>query len=375
MRVLVFDPYGATRFPFMEAIANAADEILALVPAGVVPTAGSATNITLQDYQDTPTTDLRGLFAKERARLRQRRERRTLLQRAFATFRPDVAIALDVQASSRRVIEAAAGQVPVVSFALGSDILIAPKKSRARHRKICSALRASAGVMVTSQLQAEKVKQLTGQSCFVVGGWVDCNAFRPGNLPENSPPLVLCMRGTRAVYRPEIVLKAIALARKSVDLRLRFRVEDGDLGRMQDVCRSVGMDLTAIDWVEGRVPYSAMPGEYQRCDLIVQAIQHESYGFTTVEAMASGRVVVQPRSGIALELLPSSQHDVLCGESAESMAASIVEILNDHNKRRALELANRDHALVNFDREKRLPEVAARLRQWLAEICHLWGSQ
>ncbi|MCK6439342.1 MAG: glycosyltransferase, partial [Planctomycetes bacterium] len=140
------------------------------------------------------------------------------------------------------------------------------------------------------------------------------------------------------------------------------------------VAQAHGLPKDAIAFVTERIPYERMPLEYGAATVVVQAILDESLGYTAIEAMACGRVMVQPDSEVAREVLSPEQQALLSGPSAESLAEKMALALNDHNLRRNIEDANRRHALKYYDRAKVLPRVGAGLQAWLAGIIQAYRA-
>lgn len=66
---------------------------------------------------------------------------------------------------------------------------------------------------------------------------------------------------------------------------------------------------------------------YRGAQCLVQASEIESFGFPTVEAMASGCPVVAVRSVAAAELVGDAA--LICGSSAAEIAAALTRVLTD----------------------------------------------
>lgn len=276
-------------------------------------------------------------------------------------FKPNAIFALDIELAAAITLKAA-GSVPVFGVSLGSDVFVVPERNARLRELIVGTLQGCKGVIALTQTHGKRIKELSGVDPLVIGGWIDTEMF--ANVPADPPPglpVVLCLRGSRSVYRPEVVLRASAIAQERVPHILRMRVDPGDLERLKPLAPE------RIEWVTERLPYDQMPAEYARASVVFQAILTESLGYTAMEAMASGRLLVQPDTPLIRELTPPEQWRFFGGPSAEELAGKLVEGLEHIVRHPSGFQQLKAHSNVHFDRNQQVQQASSTLSLFLAE--------
>ncbi|NUQ35772.1 MAG: glycosyltransferase [Planctomycetaceae bacterium] len=406
-KVLVVDPYGGNEAVLLQALeAGSVESVYVCLANRLKPGIPTTTKV----FQ--APENARGPFRASGLRLLNPLRRAWLLAKqvvclrgVVAEVKPDIIIAIDIELGLPVALKARG--VPVAGISEGSDILVVPRRSEKQKRNLCRWLRKSRGMIVYTKHQEDALRLFQSQNMpiwirrrtqnitpysesfelvpsqkaheflpvFRLGAWRDCAVFAPlANPLARQVPLVLCLRGSSAVYRPEVLVEACARAYRRAPFTLRMAAASDDVPRLLTVAQAHGLPKDAIAFVTERIPYERMPLEYGAATVVVQAILDESLGYTAIEAMACGRVMVQPDSEVAREVLSPEQQALLSGPSAESLAEKMALALNDHNLRRNIEDANRRHALKYYDRAKVLPRVGAGLQAWLAGIIQAYRA-
>lgn len=296
---------------------------------------------------------------------------------------PDLLIAIDAELGLPIALRALASsspshRPPVICQSKGSDVLVVPNRKPALRRLISESLRQCAGVLVLTSPHQTAVNALVSPHTPVtiwkipaardLSHFPHDDAIRTAALKSGKSPLILCLRGSRDVYRPEVMLRAAAIASKASPVRLRLLVDQISVEKYRGMWASLAASPSALELITDRIPHQAMAAQYAEATIVAQALVNESLGFTGIEAMACGRVVVQPDSDVAREVLNPAQHHLLSGPDAESLAERIVHVLNHPDERQSLESSNRQFALANYDERTVTPRAAKELLTWMTGI-------
>jgi glycosyltransferase involved in cell wall biosynthesis len=244
--------------------------------------------------------------------------------------------------------------------------------------------RAHAGIAVSRSVAADARRVLPDLAIETVHDAVDSTRFAPGPgglapLDELSglPPGPAVRVGLVATYArwKGHALFLEAAARAAVQRSdLRFYLVGGPIyqtsgsqiaqGDLKEQVRRLG--------IAGRVGFVGfqedVAGVYRALDVCVHAsTQPEPFGLTIVEAMACGRAVVASREGGAAELFTDGE-DALGFEPRDpgSLAAAIVSLASDPERRARLGERARQTVLERFSRERLGREILAVYRRVLA---------
>ena len=125
---------------------------------------------------------------------------------------------------------------------------------------------------------------------------------------------------------------------------------------------NLGGSVRVIGWVEDLVSL------YGALDVFVSASHTESFGLAIAEAMASNTPVVATGTEGAKEIIIDRESGVLVpvGDAA-ALAAAIIDLLGDENKRRHLAVSGRQRIQAQFSLERMVDETERIYREVLDE--------
>ncbi len=370
-RVLVYEPYGGAPCPVTPLLVAGGASVCYVCHAATLPELPSGVERVehLPLPQPAGASGLLGRLAAASRRQKWDRRRREHLASIAGTYSPKVIVAVDVELGVGVALATGTG-MPVVALAKGSDVLVVPHRKPALRRLVANNLKRCAGALVFGESHREAVLGLVDDQAYPtwsIPAHRDLTVFRqiPELRKQGEVPVVLCLRGTRAVYRPFEMIRAAAIAYRSVPLKLRFLSYPEDAEGCRKVALEAGLPIDALELVTTKVAHNQMPQEYAKATLVAQALLNESLGFTGVEAMACGRVVVQPDSAVAREVLNPEQWHLLSGPEPESIAARMVEVLTRPEERLRLETSNAAFAEAHYDSAVVVPAKGRELVEWL----------
>lgn len=141
------------------------------------------------------------------------------------------------------------------------------------------------------------------------------------------------------------LLRALAIARRSLDVRLDLVGEDtfGD-DRLARDAASLGV-AHAVTF-HGFVPADLLPPRRAAVHAYVQSSLHEAAGISVLEAAASGLPIIGTRVGYVSDWAPHAAVAVP-PDDAEALAAAITAILHDPAERARLASAAQERALAH----------------------------
>lgn len=180
-----------------------------------------------------------------------------------------------------------------------------------------------------------RVLGLDWYSIPVIPNAVDTDLFRPLDGEPRDPGLLLYV-GTVCEKKGalELVEALGILVRRRPDLRLVMIGRNGvDLRKRPDFVGRIRREFpeTVEQHVEflGHVPNEELVRYYNRAAVVVLPSRYESFGRTTIEAMACGAVVVRTNAPPAREIIRDEVDGLICAtRDAGAIAATIEQALS-----------------------------------------------
>jgi glycosyltransferase involved in cell wall biosynthesis len=164
-------------------------------------------------------------------------------------------------------------------------------------------------------------------------------ALSSGDRPAGPPWRLLQVASLNQVKDLSTLLPALAIARRTLDVRLDLVGEDtfGD-GRLQREAATLGV-ANAVSF-HGFLPTDELPPLRAAAHLYVQSSRHEAGGVSVLEAAAAGLPIVGTRVGYVSDWTPNAAVAVPPADPA-ALAAAIVATLQAPGERARLAEAAR----------------------------------
>jgi glycosyltransferase involved in cell wall biosynthesis len=166
--------------------------------------------------------------------------------------------------------------------------------------------------------------------------YIDLDVFRPvPGVLEFQQDMVFVGRlvANKGLDR---IVAALSLLRKTGQRVHALFVGKGPLaGELRESVRQAGLEDTTrfIEWVDTPDDLADI---YRRSRVVVCASTCEGGPRFTVEAMACGTPAVSTPVGVMTELLQDGDAGRLCGFHAEGLAAALLDVLGDEDRRRRM---------------------------------------
>lgn len=207
---------------------------------------------------------------------------------------------------------------------------------------VAVACRLATHVHVTTVFM-ERLAQSYGYRVMRIPLGVDLrHVTAPAARAEGPPWRLLQVASLNRIKDQSTLLHALALARRSIDVTLDLVGEDTLDGHLQRLAVALGV-AEAVTF-HGLVPHDALACFHRAAHVYVQSSRHEAGGIAVLEAAAAGVPIVGSRVGYVSDWDPHAAAGVVPGD-AQTLAAAIVGLLRDPERRGALARAARDLAV------------------------------
>ena len=150
---------------------------------------------------------------------------------------------------------------------------------------------------------------------------------------EGPPWRVLQVASLNQVKDQSTLINAVALARRTCDVRLDLVGEDTLGGTLQGEVQALGIADAVM--FHGFVLHDRLRPFYQSAHLYVQSSLHEAAGISVLEAAAAGLPIVGTRVGYVSDWAGRGAEDVPPADAAQ-LADAIVRVLHDPARRQSL---------------------------------------
>ncbi len=168
----------------------------------------------------------------------------------------------------------------------------------------------------------------------------------------------------------DVLIRAAGIISKlRRDVRYRIVGEDRSRdGQNETFLRGLIAELNLNDSVELSGWSNDIRDVLASFDIFVSASRSESFGFVIAEAMLSGLPVIATETEGAKELISDpSLGQLLPIDSPERLGETILELLNDKQKREQLTRYGRDHVTNKFSLQRMVDETEALYKQAIAD--------
>lgn len=121
-----------------------------------------------------------------------------------------------------------------------------------------------------------------------------------------------------------------------------------DFFSLQEYATEIGISAN-VQWL-GPLYGKDLVDAYHASDVFLSTSDYEGFGLTLVEAMAAGKPVVSTAVGGTVDIVVDGETGRLCpAGDAESLAAAVLELLDDPTKAKTWGMAGQERARERFD--------------------------
>lgn len=177
----------------------------------------------------------------------------------------------------------------------------------------------------------------------------DASAWRERRSIPTNASLVFCAARLVPVKNFRLFLDAAKIViNESSDTIFMIAGSGPELADLQIHARHLAIQ-DCVHWL-GPLHDKELVDAYHAADVFLSTSDYEGFGLTLVEAMAAGKPVVSTAVGGTVDIVVDGETGRLCpAGDAESLAAAVLELLNDPVKARAWGRCGQERARTLFD--------------------------
>lgn len=255
------------------------------------------------------------------------------IRRILARIDPDLVIGYRV--ASYGYLGARAGFHPLVATAQGQYIVY-PRRSIPKHYFARVAIRSADLLHAWAPHMARRFVELGGdpKKVFVCPRGIDLTKFKPRAGGAENEFSVITTRGLHRGYRVDIVIRAVAEARRDLP-GISALIAGG--GEAEAELRSLAADLGVADRVKlpGHVVNGELPGYLARSAVYVSPVPSDGVSASLLEAMACGTFpIVRDIEANSAWIQHGTNGFLVRDDDPRSYAAAITAACRDDGLRR-----------------------------------------
>jgi len=206
----------------------------------------------------------------------------------------------------------------------------------------------------------------------VIPNPVDTEHFKPDSqsTPANSAPNILCVGRPRFLKGIHVLGQAIPKVWQEIP-EASFTFVPAPMGKGGGSPRAAYREFLGSLLEDSRIrildPVSRaqLPEAYRSATVCVVPSLWEGFGYVAAEAMACGAAVIASRIGGLAEIIEDGKSGMLVEtENADELAAGILDLVNDGERRSAIGAAARKRIVENFSS----PVIAAQMANLYGQL-------
>lgn len=262
------------------------------------------------------------------------------------TFAPEIVNAH--YASSYGLIGALAKTKKFYVSFWGTDAFVFPKKS-VLHRKLISLIcKKSDLILSSSKTMSNEIKLYTQKSVETIPFGIDMNQFEPRHCDISATKKsfkIGILKSLEPIYRIDIAIEAIKTLNDTYPNK--FELFICGAGSLENELKRLGD--SHIHFL-GKLNQEEVPSFLNSLDIFLNTTQFESFGVSTIEAMACGLPVIAHQSGGAEEIISHNMNGVLYQpNTSASIVKAIDELVKQPQKMMELGQNARKHIDTNYN--------------------------
>lgn len=277
------------------------------------------------------------------------------LRKIYKEYRPDV---VNVHyMSGYGLMATLAGARPLVLNCYGSDIFVAPKKSKVVKWIVKKLLNSADAVAATSKAMAAEAMRIMGskhKEVTVTPFGVDVNLFKKDdNRKYSERPIIGIIKYLKPEYNIPLLIKAFAITKEKASVKPLLHIYgSGPLkGEFIALCKNLGIyeDVTFFE----TIPNQEVPKALNTMDIFVNSSNVESFGVNIVEAMACELPVVATPCPGPKEVIDNGVTGVVLKDwNHEELAEELIKLVENPALREKYGKAGREKVLREYDWSK-----------------------
>lgn len=277
------------------------------------------------------------------------------LRKIYKEYEPDV---VNVHyMSGYGLMATLAGARPLVLNCYGSDIFVAPKKSKVVKLIVKKLLNSADAVAATSKAMAAEAMRIMGpehKEVIVTPFGVNVNLFKKDeSRTYNERPVIGIIKYLKPIYNIPLLIKAFAITKEKTSVKPLLHIYGS--GPLKEELLALCKDLHIYDDVAffETIPNQEVPKALNTMDIFVNCSNLESFGVNIVEAMACELPVVATPCPGPKEVIDNGVTGVVLKDwDYEELATELIKLVDSPELREQYGKAGREKVLREYDWSK-----------------------
>jgi glycosyltransferase involved in cell wall biosynthesis len=218
----------------------------------------------------------------------------------------------------------------IVNF-WGSDVFVFPKKSFL-HARILRFIIAKAHTICSSSLvMSNEIKRYTSREIVVIPFGINTDEYpkkaNPIEISKNRTIVLGIVKTLEPVYRIDVAINAVRLLNSTFDYK--FVLHIAGAGSLEAELKNLASEDVVF---HGKLNQNDVPAFLYSLDFFLNTSEFESFGVSTIEAMACGIPVIAHNAGGSAEIISVRKTGFLYQPNIpEELASTIFDIVENKN--------------------------------------------
>lgn len=278
------------------------------------------------------------------------------IRKIYKTVKPDIVNAHYI--SNNGLFTALACIKPFVLTVWGSDIFHYPKQGLLRKWLTKFVLKRANTIVSSSNVMACEISKYTkSKNIEVIPFGVDCLNFKPNDNPKSDDGIVIgTVKSLKKIYRIDMLIEAFSKIEKKFNAQLMIVGGGEEEKKLKKLARK--LEVHSKVHFMGTIKNYDLPRIYNVMDIFVSLSKFESFGVSTVEAMACELPVISSDAPGFKEVMINRETGIMItNPNADIVAKTIEEMIVDHNMRKEMGKKGRKRVLELYDWENNVTNM------------------
>lgn len=213
----------------------------------------------------------------------------------------------------------------------GSDVFVFPKKSFFHAKILRYILLKSDLICSSSMVMSKEINRYTNKIIAYIPFGIDLDEYprksSPISISKEKNIVLGIVKTLELVYRIDVAIEAVRLLNQNLDSKFVLHIVGA--GSLKSELSALATEAIIF---HGKINQSEVPTFMHSLDLFLNTSDFESFGVSTIEAMACGIPVVAHNSGGSAEIISNQKTGFLYQPNLpENLAKTIQEIIENNS--------------------------------------------
>ncbi len=212
----------------------------------------------------------------------------------------------------------------------GSDVFVFPKRNIFNQLVLKWIINRSSRVFSSSLIMTKEISLYTSKSVETINFGIDTNIYKPNfikTIDASKTIKIGIIKSLEPIYRIDLAINALLILQKSTLLHLELHICGS--GSLEQELRYIANETV---FFKGKIDQNAVPLFLQSMDVFLNTTEFESFGVSTIEAMACGVPVVAHDAGGSSEIVTHKETGILYAPNeVENVAKALLELIINPN--------------------------------------------